>query len=44
MEQSSSLAGNATIKHLQREVSLNTKYMKDSNLLVADAAYNSLRG
>ena len=36
--------GNANIKQLQRDILLNTKeqYMKESNILVGDAAYNSL--
>ena len=45
MKESNSLAGNATIKQLQREILLNTKgqYMKESNTLVDNVAYNFLR-
>ena len=44
MKESNSPAVNATIKQLQRETLLNIKglYMKESNTLVGDAAYNFL--
>ena len=44
MKESNTLAGNAIIKQLQREVLLNTKgqYMMESNTLVGNVANNFL--
>ena len=45
MKELSTLAGNAAINLLQREILLDTKrqYMKDSNTLVDNAAINLLQ-